>query len=157
MDLVKIKTPKKFYLEDYIDDFKEEMNNMFKRSFQDFEFIGSDSERKISGWKPAVELTEHNGNYLLKAEIPGVNKEDIDVEIGEDSIEIKAETKELHEEKGENVYRSEFRYGKFSRHIPMPSEIDNSQAKAEYKDGILTITVPKSKEEQKKIKKLKPE
>ena len=157
MKLVKFKSPKKFYMEEYMDDFKEEMNDLLKRSFKDFEFLTPVSERKISHWKPAVELTEQNGNYMLKAEIPGIKKEDIEIEIGEDAIEIKAEMKEHHEEKGENIYKSEFRYGKFARCIPFPSEIESDQAKAEYKDGILTITVPKSKEEQKKIKKIKPE
>lgn len=159
MNLVKLKKPEKNYLEDYMQDFREDMNSMLKNAFQDFGLMESEpeKERKISLWKPAVELTEHEGNYIVKAEIPGVNKEDIDVEIGENNIGIKAEIKEKHEEKGENIYRSEFRYGKFVRHIPLPSEIDNSQAKAEYKDGILTITVPKSQEEQKKIKKIKPD
>jgi len=159
MNLVKFKTPKKVYLEDYMQDFREEMNNMLKNAFHDFGLVETEpeKERKISLWKPAVELTEHEDNYIVKAELPGVCKEDIDVEIGENNIGIKAEVKEKHEEKGENLYRSEFRYGKFVRNIPLPSEIDNNQAKADYKDGILTITVPKSQEEQKKIKKIKPD
>lgn len=159
MNLIKLKSPKKLYMEDYMQDFREEMNNMLKDVFHDFGLVETEPEKEMkpSLWKPAVELTEHEGNYILKAEIPGVNKEDIDIEIGEHNIGIKAEIKEKHEEKGENIYRSEFRYGKFVRYIPLPSEIDNTQAKAEYIDGILTITVPKSREELKKIKKIKPE
>lgn len=159
MNQIKLRTPKKLYLEDYMQDFREEMNNMMKSAFHDFGLIETEpqKERKLALWKPAVELTENENCFIVRAEMPGVNKENIDVEISENSIGIKAEVKEEHEEKGENIYRSEFRYGKFVRHIPIPSEIDNSQAKAEYKDGILTITVPKSQEEQKKIKKIKPE
>ncbi|MEI8389260.1 MAG: Hsp20/alpha crystallin family protein [bacterium] len=161
MNLVKVKNPQKLYLEDYMQDFREEMNNMLKSAFHnsDFGLIEDESgkERKIALWKPAVELTEHEGNYIVKAEIPGVNKEDIDVEVSENNIEIKAEVKEKFEEKGENIYRSEFRYGKFIRHLSLPSEVDNTKAKAEYKDGILVITIPKSQEEQKKIKKIKPD
>jgi len=159
MNLVKVKSPKKLYTEDYIQDFREEMNNMIKSAFHDFGLFETENgkERKTSLWKPAVELTEHEGNYVVKAELPGVCKENIEIEIGENNIGIKAEVKENREEKDENIYRSEFRYGKFVRHLPLPSEIDNSQAKAEYKDGILTDTVPKSREEQKKIKKIKPD
>lgn len=157
MNLVKIKSPKKFYVEDYMQDFREEMNNMLKNTFHDFGLFETEPDRKLTHWKPAVELTEHDGNYILKVEMPGVNKEDIDVEVGENDIGIKTEIREKFEEKGENLYRSEFRYGKFSRHLPLPSEVDNTQAKAEYKDGILTITVPKSMEKQKKLKKLKPD
>ena len=159
MDLIKVKNPKKFYVEDYMQDFREEMNNLLKSTFHDFGLVETEPERerKTALWRPAVELTEHEGNYIIKAEIPGVNKEDIDIEVSENNIGIKAEIKEKYEEKGENLYRSEFRYGKFIRHIQLPSEIDNNQAKAEYKDGILTITAPKTQEEQKKIKNIKPE
>ena len=157
MNLIKVKSPKKFYMEDYMQDFKDEMNNLMKDTFHDFGLTQLEPDKKFTYWKPPVELSEQNGNYILKAEIPGVNKEDIEVEVGDDFVGIKTEFKEQHEEKSENVYRSEFKYGKFARNIPLPSEIDNTQAKAEYKDGILTITAPKCKEEQQRIKKIKPE
>jgi HSP20 family protein len=156
MNLIKIKNPNKFYLDDYIQDFREEINNLLRNSLQGFEAFDL-KEGKNAMWRPAVELSEDEGNYIAKVEIPGVNKDNIEVEVSENSINIKAETTEKHEEKNENIYRSEIRYGKFCRNIPLPSDIDNSQAKAEYKDGILTITAPKSMEEQKRIKKIKPD
>jgi HSP20 family protein len=134
-------------------DIQDEMNRMIQRAFEDLgvsERVGPEG----STWSPAVELNEQDGTYQLKAELPGVNKDDIDIEVGEDWIILKAETKQSEEEKEKNIYRSEIRYGKFIRSIPLPSAVDNSQAKAEYKDGILTVTVPKSEEEQKRIKKL---
>ena len=67
---------------------------------------------------------------------------------------IKAETKEEKKEEKENLYRSEFHYGKFIRNIPLPSEVISNDAKAEFKDGVLTVVMPKSKKEEKGVKKL---
>ncbi len=159
MNLIKTTKPSRYYLEDYMQDFRQEMNNMLKNAFHDFGLteIETEKESKTSLWKPAVELSEHENNFVLKVALPGVCKDDIEIEAGENNIGIKAEMREKHEEKGENIYRSEFKYGKFVRHIPMPSEIDNDKVKTEYKDGVLTITASKSHEEQEKIKKFKPE
>ena len=111
-------------------------------------------EEKEDIYRPPVELSERNGNYELKAQLPGIKKEDIDVEVYEDSVMIKGETKEEKKEEKENLYRSEFRYGKFIRNIPLPSEVLSNEAKAEFKDGVLTVTMPKSKKEEKERKKL---
>lgn len=161
MNFLKHRSPKRLYMEDYVQDFKEEMNNMMRNAFQNVGLIEQPVERaeskSLSNWKPAVEIAEQNGNFVLRAEMPGIDKENIDIELGEDSIKIQAESKEETEEKGENIYRSELRYGKFARFIPLPAEIDGSKAKAEYKHGILKITVPKLHEEEKKLTKLKPE
>lgn len=154
MNLLKIKKPKHYYLEDYMQDIKEEMENLFRGTFEDIFPAEKTAESRELLFRPPVELCEINGNYQLKAQLPGIKKEDIDVEIFEDSVNIKAESKEKHEEEKENVYRSEFHYGKFIRHIPLPSEVQSNDAKAEFKDGVLKITVPKSQKEEKERKKL---
>lgn len=154
MNLLKIKKPKHYYLEDYMQDIKDEMENLFRGTFEEMLPVEKIAERRELVYRPPVELCENNGNYELKAQLPGIKKEDIEVEIYEDSINIKAEKKEKHEEEKENVFRSEFRYGKFIRHIPLPSEVESNEAKAEFKDGVLKITVPKSKKEEKERKKL---
>jgi len=82
---------------------------------------------------------------VVKAELPGVNKEDIDVTIKENSVHLKAERKEEREEKTENVHRVERFYGKIERIIPLPAEVKPEDAKAEYKDGVLEIRIPKVK------------
>ena len=150
MNLLKIKKPKRYYLEDYMQDIRDEMENMFRSLVPE--------ERAEEGrevvYRPPVELCEKNGNYELKAQLPGIKKEDIDVEVYEDSVMIKAETKEEKKEEKENLYRSEFHYGKFIRNIPLPSEVISNDAKAEFKDGVLTVVMPKSKKEEKGVKKL---
>ena len=92
-----------------------------------------------------VELSEKDNNLVLKASLPGLNKENINIEVTEDTVSISGEYKSQCEENKENVYRSEFYEGRFERIIPLPQAIDHQKAKAEYKDGILTITMPKSR------------
>ena len=153
MNLLKIRQPKRYYLEDYMQEIREELENIFRGSFETL-LPAEREESKELVYRPPVELCEHNGNLELKIQLPGINKEDINVEVYEDSIKIKAETKQKKEEEKEDLYRSEVRYGKFVRHIPLPSEIISSEAKAEFKDGVLKITMPKLKKEEKEIKKL---
>ena len=83
-------------------------------------------------------------DVIVKAEIPGISKEDLEVYIDEDSIRLSGQSKRDKEYKDENIYRTERYYGSFSRTIPLPMEVKTEQASAEYKDGILSITVPKA-------------
>jgi len=152
MNLIKKRKP-----EYSIQDFQEEMNQMIENAFGDLGLLESSFGTKMANWKPAIELNEIDGNFELKAELPGVNKDNIDVEVSENYITVNAETEEKKEEEAKNVHRSEFRYGKFMRTIPLPAEIETDKAKAEFKNGILTVTVPKSHEEIEKTKKLKIE
>lgn len=97
---------------------------------------------------PAIELSEDKGHIYLRAELPGVEKEHIDIQVAEDYVSISGEYKNKSECKDEEgrVYRSEFRQGNFIRTVPLPEEINHKSAKAELKDGILTITLPKLEE-----------
>lgn len=149
MKALKIRTPKRYYLEDYMQDFRDEMENLLKSTFE--------FQKDDIAYRPPIELCETNGNYELKAQLPGIKKEDIEVEVYEEGVNIKAESAEKKEEEKENLYRSEFRYGKFVRKIPLPSEVMSQQAKAEFKDGVLTITLPKSQKGEKEMKRLKVE
>lgn len=137
-----------------IHDMQEEMNRMIESAFENFGIVEPSTDRMEVMWKPAIELREENGNYEICAELPGISKEDINVEVGDDSIVIQGETKQKTEEKKGNIHRSEFKYGKFMRSISLPSSVDNSKAKAEFKEGVLKITVPKSEEERLRLKKI---
>jgi HSP20 family protein len=147
-----IKRTEPMYLMESIQD---ELNKIIKDTFGELEFPEFSMERVIKTWRPAVEMTEKDGKYFLKAELPGIGKDDIDVELRDDYITIKAENKHKTEEKQENLYKCELKYGKFLRTISFPSKVNTNEAKAEYKDGILTIEVPKIEEEKEKLTKLK--
>ncbi len=153
MNLLTIRKPKRYYLEDYMQDIRDELENMFRGTFEPRLPAEREEGREVV-YRPPVELCDYNGNIELKAQLPGINKDDIEIEVYEDSIKIKAETKEKKEEKKENLYRSEFCYGKFVRHIPLPADVKSDESKAEFKDGVLTITMPKSQKEEKEVKKL---
>lgn len=94
--------------------------------------------------KMTVDLTEDNDAFYLKAEIPGVKREDIHVAIDGNDVSISAETKrEWEEKKGETVLRSERFYGRWSRNFSLAFAVDDSKAEAKYADGVLMLTLPK--------------
>lgn len=109
---------------------------------------------------PNCDLIEEEDHFLLKAEVPGVKKEDLDISVSDDSITLKGEVKEEKEEipkafgsEGKRFYRNERTYGAFTRTIPLPSEIKSGEVEATLKDGILELRLPKKEiKEMKKVK-----
>ena len=103
---------------------------------------------------PAAELTETKENIVLKLEVPGMQPADLNIEATHKSISIFGERKSEAKSDEEGQTRSEFRYGSFQRVIPLPAKIQNTQVKAEYKNGILHLTLPKAEEEKNKVVKI---
>jgi len=93
-------------------------------------------------WAPEIEVFHRNNEFVVRADLPGLTKDDVKVDITEDSITIQGERKREHEEEREGVYRSERSYGSFLRVIPLPEGAMADQAKATFKDGVLEITMP---------------
>jgi HSP20 family protein len=103
---------------------------------------------------PAAEITETPEAVQLKLEIPGMEAKDLNVEVTADSLTINGERKSEIKTEEEGFTRTEFRYGKFHRVIPLPVQVDNNNVAAEYKDGILNLTLPKAEEEKNKVVKV---
>ena len=99
---------------------------------------------------PAAELTETEDAVHLKLEVPGMEAKDLDIQVMADRVAISGERKSEINDKT----RSEFRYGKFQRVIPLPIKIQNTNVTADYKDGILNLTLPKAEEEKNKVVKV---
>ena len=97
---------------------------------------------RASPWSPAVEVFHRQNELVVHAELPGVKREDICVDVREDHLTIHGERKHEHEEEREGVYRSERSYGAFRRDIPLPPGTMADQAKAAFRDGVLEITMP---------------
>ncbi|MFA5353313.1 MAG: Hsp20/alpha crystallin family protein [Thermodesulfovibrionales bacterium] len=128
----------------------EEMRRDMDRLFEDFL---SPVPRRRRWMKPEggvivpnVEMFDRKNEIVLKAELPGVDKNDIDLTITKDSITLKGEVKREEEVKEEDYYASERSYGSFVRSIALPVEVDSEQAKASFKNGILEIVLPKKEE-----------
>ena len=104
--------------------------------------------------QPLVDLADNGKEYLVKAELPGIRKEDLNVEVAENSIEISAEKKVEEKEEKKGYIRRERRYASFYRSIPLPDQILPDDAEADLKEGVLTIKLPKAQPSEKKTKKL---
>jgi HSP20 family protein len=96
------------------------------------------------GWIPALDMFEKDNKLVVKAEIPGMKEEDIDVSVVGDTLNIKGERKSETEVKDEDYYRCERSYGSFFRSIPLPSAVDANKIEANYEDGVLEVTLPKT-------------
>jgi len=116
-------------------------------SWFDDDFFTETLERK---WAPAVDIEEKDGKYLLKADLPGLKKEDIHLELHDGYLTLKGERKSEHEEKKENYHRMERTYGSFQRSFRVPEGVTEKDIKAKYHDGVLEMTIPAPKEEKPK-------
>jgi HSP20 family protein len=101
-------------------------------------------------WSPQVEMFERNDDLVVRADLPGLTKDDVKVEIASDGITIEGERKQEDEERGEGYYRSERSYGKFYRTLPLPDGIDPEDAQATFNNGVLEITMPAPKRTERK-------
>ena len=115
--------------------FTEDMDRMFTG-------IGGFGGREAGLWAPPVEVRERDGNLVISAELPGLNKEDVKVEVNENALVIQGERKREWEEERGGVHRSERAYGSFYREIPLPEGAKSDQAKAQFNNGVLEVTVP---------------
>ena len=127
------------------------MNEMFSlrrplnRMFDDFFLPGTTTEdgSLTRGWNPVVDIYDNEDKIVIKAELPGVNKKDIEIDIKDRVLTLKGERSADKELKEDNYYRREMTYGRFERSFNLPAEVDPDKVKADYKDGILKVEVPK--------------
>ncbi len=95
-------------------------------------------------WAPAVDIFARGDDLVFRAEVPGVNREDIDISVENGVLQFKGERKREHEVKDESFHRVERSYGAFSRSFSLPTTVDASKVKATFKDGVLEIVLPKA-------------
>jgi len=116
--------------------------------FEDFfnEPFASLATRPGANWAPAVDVLEKDGNLILRAEVPGINEKDIDLKLEGNVLTLKGEKKQENEEERNNYHRMESFYGSFSRSFTLPDSVDRDGIRADYKNGILTVTIPQKPE-----------
>jgi HSP20 family protein len=121
--------------------FGEDMDSLF----EEFGFgrgLMPQGLAQMADWSPQVEITERDGQLIVRADLPGLSKDDVQVELRDDAILIRGQRKQEHEEKREGYYRSERSYGSFYRQIPLPKGVKTENATATFRDGVLEITMP---------------
>jgi HSP20 family protein len=111
-----------------------------------FEFGGSPQSENFNSWAPALDVYEGKDNLVVNAELPGLNKEDIEISVHEGNLTIAGERKVETEYGEKETQRSERFFGRFQRTINLPKAVDATAVKAAYKDGVLTVTLPKTPE-----------
>jgi HSP20 family protein len=98
----------------------------------------------VADWMPTVDISETDGEYLIKAELPEVKKEDVKVTVENGVLTLQGERRQEKEEKGKRYHRVERSYGSFVRSFSLPESVDEGAVKAEYKDGVLNLHLPKT-------------
>jgi HSP20 family protein len=132
----------------------QEIETLRRQMDQMFDEVMSNEHQSATSWKPAIELQDTEENLVLRAAIPGVDGKDIDVHVTREAVAISGEHRFEKKTQEQGFFRSEFRYGNFQRVIPLPVPIQNEQAHADFKNGILTLTLPKVTEARRTVVKL---
>ncbi len=134
---------------------QSDINSVFDRFWRGF-------ERPFAGWltergglaEPSVDMAETDSGVEITAELPGMDEKDIEVSVSDDVLTIKGEKRQEREEKKKGYYLSERSYGSFYRAIGLPADIDGGKATAQFKNGVLTVTAPRTAEAAAKVKKI---
>ncbi len=132
-----------------MDNFQQQMNQLFEEVF-----VPTDRHGDRQGFNPKAELTETEESYVLKLELPGMGPDNLDIQATRDAVTVSGDRQDTHSTEKDGVRRTEFRYGSFRRVIPMPGAIQNTEVKANYDAGILTLTLPKAEEAKNKVVKV---
>lgn len=129
-----------------IDSLQGEMNRLFDTFFGNGrQGLGEPRARR---WVPAMDLVETEDALVLKADLPGLSREDVEIEVKDNVLTVSGERKAEHEEKADGFYRVERAFGSFSRSLALPEGIDAEQVAADFADGVLEVRIPKPAERQ---------
>ncbi|MGB2868076.1 MAG: Hsp20/alpha crystallin family protein [Bacteroidota bacterium] len=115
-------------------------DNFFRGGMQDDGTLG------FSMWTPAVDIAEHENDYVVNVELPGVSKDDVKITLESNILTIRGEKKQEKESKDQSLHRVERSYGAFQRSFTLPTTVKNERIDAVFNDGILTVTLPKAEE-----------
>ena len=125
--------------------FQQRMNDLFDDFFRGFPLTHPGAlEDRFGAFYPSIDVKEGDAEIVVKAELPGLDEKDIEVLLADDALTIKGEKKEEKEDKGKHYYHMERTYGSFHRVIPLPTEVDTSKVEATFKNGVLSVSLPKT-------------
>jgi len=122
----------------------ETLRRQFDQLFDELTPVSRDGLSTAKrAWAPAVELKSTDTDLIVRVELPGIDAKDLDVQVTREAVAISGEYKSESKTENGQIFRSEFRYGSFHRVVPLPIAVQNDQVKAEFTDGVLTLTLPK--------------
>lgn len=127
---------------------QKEINRMFDRFFRGG--VVDEGDLLSTMWMPAVDLIEKDDEFVAKVELPGVRKDDVKITLHDNTLTIRGEKKEEKETKDSSYHRIERTYGSFQRSFTLPTAVRQDKVEAEFRDGVLTITMPKAEEAKRK-------
>ncbi len=127
-------------------DFRQEMDRIFQR------FLGLPAEgngqRSLATWAPRVDVEETDDALLVKADLPGIRPEDVEISVADGMLVVKGERQEERKEEKKDVHRIERFHGRFYRQVPLPTGVDAEKVRATCADGVVTVSIPKMPEKQ---------
>ena len=129
-----------------IESLRRQMDNVFDELTQ--------TTNSEATWTPAVELKDNGDALLLRAQLPGIKAKDLDIQVTKEAVSLSGEHRHEGKTEKDGFFRTEFRYGKFQRVIPLPVAVQNDRVEADYKDGVLSLTLPKVEEVRNKAVKI---
>ncbi|SLN37188.1 Spore protein SP21 [Roseovarius litorisediminis] len=133
---------------------QRDINQVFEDFWHKVENGWNGDESVVGMFGPSTDVTETDKSVNVSVELPGMTEEDIDISLSGNSMTIRGEKKIEHEEEHKGVYMSERHYGSFHRTVPLPAGIDPDKAEATYKNGVLTVSLPKTEEALANIKRI---
>jgi HSP20 family protein len=126
---------------------QREINRMFNSFFRN---EAEDDTLATAAWYPSADIAEQDDGYIVKMELPGVTKDDVKIVMQENMLTVKGEKKQEKESKGSNYHRVERSYGSFQRSFTLPTSVKGDKVDASFKDGVLSIVLPKAEEAKRK-------
>jgi len=138
-----------FYPLSRVTSLRDEVDNLFNLALGRLTDSSGEKVREaqmLEGWFPAVDVYEDQDSLLVKAELPGLRKEDIEISLQDGYLTLSGERKQEEKREGAEVYRSERRVGRFNRNISLPCSVEADKIKATYNEGVLTVALPKAEE-----------
>lgn len=133
---------------------QREMNQMFDNFFRGFDLAPTDGRSVFGAFSPSIDVLEDEKQVSIKAELPGLDEKDVEVNLTDNALTIRGEKKEEKEDKGKDYWHRESSYGSFVRVIPIPEGLNAEKADARFKNGVLTISLPRLEEAKAKVKKI---
>src|SRR5947209_7880265 len=135
---------------------QDEMDRVFSQFFggQGSWGQGAGGGGGLQAWAPSVDMHETEREFVIRADVPGVEPENLEVHCTDDRLIIRGETRHEEESRDQGVLRSERRYGRFERVLPLPGEVKQDQIQANFRNGVLEVRLPKSEESQQKMRRI---